>query len=80
MQSSHRRLHFQWRGKYNDHRVNHGDDDDDSYIKFLSNGDIEGQIDVHGEIVKFAGRRVSDQPTKSEIGAVSMKRQWRQVQ
>ncbi|KAK0708381.1 hypothetical protein B0H67DRAFT_648451 [Lasiosphaeris hirsuta] len=78
-QSSYRRLHFEWRAKDNNGKVYHGTDDDDSYMKFLGDGDVEGRIDLFGESYQFDGHRISGQPMRSEISAASMRTQWNEL-
>lgn len=74
-QSSLRPLYFRWRGE-DDQGVEHAETNDGSYLKFLGDGRIAGEIGFHGWMLEFEGCRVSGQGTRSEISVASMRRQW----
>ncbi|KAK4239923.1 hypothetical protein C8A03DRAFT_31938 [Achaetomium macrosporum] len=73
--SSHRPIYFDWRGE-DTQGGQHDEKDDGSYIKFLGNGKIRGKIGFYNSMLEFEGYRISGQETRSEISAVSMRRQW----
>ncbi|KAK0733275.1 hypothetical protein B0T26DRAFT_736230 [Lasiosphaeria miniovina] len=75
--SSFDRLTFDWRGE-DSQGGDHFGTNDGSSLKFLGNGQIQGQLAFYGDMLDFDGERVSGQGTRSEISAVSMRQQWEQ--
>lgn len=75
--SSFDRLTFGWRGE-DSQGGDHFGTNDGSSLKFLGNGQIQGQLAFYGDMLDFDGERVSGQGTRSEISAVSMRQQWEQ--
>ncbi|EAQ84641.1 hypothetical protein CHGG_08655 [Chaetomium globosum CBS 148.51] len=73
--SSHQPLYFEWRGEDSQGGA-HSETDDGSYIKFLGNGEVVGQIGFYNTMLEFDGYRVSGSDTRSEVSAFSMRREW----
>lgn len=73
--SSDQPLYFQWRGEDRQGGL-HSETNDGSYIKFLGNGEIVGEIGFYNTMLEFEGFRVSGSDTRSEISAFSMRREW----
>ncbi|KAK3331911.1 hypothetical protein B0T19DRAFT_88796 [Cercophora scortea] len=74
-QSSHSPLYFQWRGR-DTQDGEHDETDDGSFIKFLGDGRIEGEIGFYRGMITFEGHRVGGQGTRSEISARQMRDDW----
>ncbi|KAK3682110.1 hypothetical protein B0T22DRAFT_276297 [Podospora appendiculata] len=74
-QSSHSPLYFQWRGR-DTQDGEHDETDDGSFIKFLGDGRIEGEIGFYHRMVTFEGHRVGGQGTRSEINTRQMRNDW----
>jgi hypothetical protein len=72
-QSSHDRVHFQWRGREDQGPVIYGNDNS-GWIKFLGDGRIEGYLDRQG--IEFHGRRIPGQPTRSEVDSRTLQSEW----
>ncbi|KAH6617297.1 hypothetical protein F5144DRAFT_596347 [Chaetomium tenue] len=73
--SSDQPLYFEWRGEDGQGGA-HSETDDGSYIKFLGNGEVVGQIGFYNTMLEFDGYRVSGSDTRSEVSAFSMRREW----
>ncbi|GAB1316259.1 hypothetical protein MFIFM68171_06469 [Madurella fahalii] len=76
-QSSRNALRFEWRGE---HVVDGYNVDSTGLIRFLGGGEISGEVEVDDMLLEFDGCRVSGQGTRSEISALSMRRQWQNRQ
>ncbi len=73
--SSHRRLYFEWRGE-DDEGERFVETDDGSYVVFLGNGVIVGELCFYGRMLEFEGCRVSGQETRSEVSVAEVRSQW----
>lgn len=74
-ESSHQELPIQWRARDDQGRQSH-EHGYGGFVRFLGDGEIDGEIICVGGTLKFLGRRVSGQGTRSEVSSVSMRRQW----
>jgi hypothetical protein len=79
-ESSRRELSFEWRG-VDDQGVDHGAGlgEDGSWVAFLGDGLVEGEIVFFGDVLQFDARRLAGQGTRSEISVAEMRRRWDQM-
>ena len=76
-QSSHERQEFTWRGRSREGKGQVFDGNrNGGWLRFLGDGRIEGRIDYDYRSLDFQAERVPGQPTRSEIDAATLLRQW----